>query len=63
MYTEHMPIRKKMEQLGIMVKDVAEEVPSMPYPTVYSQLSGISPLSETVKRAAEKLIKEKGGKK
>lgn len=62
MYTEHRPIRKKMEQLGIMVKDVAEEVPSMPYPTVYSQLSGISPLSETVKRAAEKLI-EKGGKK
>lgn len=48
-------LKKRRIKAGISIKAVVDEV-NWPYPTVFSQLSGYSPLTPTVKRATEKLI-------
>lgn len=52
-----LKLKTRLTKAGIGINDVTDRI-QWPYSTVYSQLSGYTPLTPTIERLAEKMIKE-----
>jgi predicted transcriptional regulator len=55
---EAIALKRKLIYAGYGVNDLADRL-EQPYSTIYSQVSGYTPLTDSVRRMAEEMIKER----